>query len=424
MASRLQLHLLREGQAVWNLWRQQHSRKQPNLREADLAGVSLRRVNLCGARLSGADLREADLSDADLSYADLCGAQMNGAKLRRACLDHARLSRAHLSGVRLNNASLKGADLSHAILTGADLRNADLHQAELSETALDGANLNGADLTEAKLYKAKLQGVKLLKAKLCSARLNGANLTDASLDQANLAGANLYEAVLEYTSLNGASLRDACLCQVRLLHASLVRANMDGCQVAGMVVQGVKFQETTQQNLVISLPGTPAVLTDHLEVARFLELLSGRERLRDLIENISTRFVLLLGSFSATWERTCAALRAHGYHPVSVDGDKVVHRDVTQILAPLARLACLLITDQPETSDVVVQIRKLCPALPIISYQFLEELAGNEKVFSYQIQTLSAAALTQKQVSTAEPGEIFASKAAAVSEGKAKKKKS
>ena len=74
----------------------------------------LRRADLSGAYLSGADLRRADLRRADLS----------GAYLRRADLRRADLSGAYLSGADLRRADLSGADLSGAYLSGANLRRA------------------------------------------------------------------------------------------------------------------------------------------------------------------------------------------------------------------------------------------------------------------------------------------------------------
>jgi hypothetical protein len=87
---------------------------------------NLRRADLSGADLSGADLRRADLSGADLRRADLSGADLSGADLRRA----------DLSGADLSGADLSGADLSGAYLSGAYLRMADLKEVKNGKHAL------------------------------------------------------------------------------------------------------------------------------------------------------------------------------------------------------------------------------------------------------------------------------------------------
>ena len=112
------------------------------------AAEYLRRADLSGADLSGANLRRADLSGADLS-----GANLSGANLRRADLSGANLRRADL-----RRADLSGANLRRADLSGADLRRADLRRADLSGANLSGADLSGANLRRADLRRADLSG--------------------------------------------------------------------------------------------------------------------------------------------------------------------------------------------------------------------------------------------------------------------------
>lgn len=72
-----------------------------DLREADLTGSSLRRVrgfdtSLAGAVLFKADMREADLTAADLRDADLRRADLRGAKVSGVRCEGARLERTRL----------------------------------------------------------------------------------------------------------------------------------------------------------------------------------------------------------------------------------------------------------------------------------------------------------------------------------------
>jgi glycosyltransferase involved in cell wall biosynthesis len=108
--------------------------------EEDLQRISwqstrLKEVNLSGHRLAKLDFRDADLEDANLSRCDLSNAvfvnsRLNGARLDDSILRGANLSYADLAGASLVNAQLQNAVLHHAKVWGMDLRGADLSGAE------------------------------------------------------------------------------------------------------------------------------------------------------------------------------------------------------------------------------------------------------------------------------------------------------
>ena len=123
--------------------------------ERDFQGVQLRRedlhgLNLAGANFSGADFTEANLRDTDLQGANFQGAYCNGADLSSANLEKANLQGASLIKTYLLKANLQGANLEEALCTGAFLTRANLQGANLNGTYFNGASLTGADLSQAK----------------------------------------------------------------------------------------------------------------------------------------------------------------------------------------------------------------------------------------------------------------------------------
>ena len=224
--------------AAWNAWRVENPEVQMDLSEANLGGADLRGVNL----------REANLTEANLSRADLSGANLSGANLWRANLRVAYLMKADLSG----------ADLSEANLGGADLRAANLNKAIVSWANLIGANLNDASLTGAGLY-----GTDFTHATLCWADLRGANLVWATLVDADL----------------------RC-------------ADLTGCRVYGVSAWNLKLEKVRQQDLVITPENEPKITVDNIEVAQFVYLLLKNQKIRDIIDTIGRKGVLLLGRFT------------------------------------------------------------------------------------------------------------------------------
>jgi uncharacterized protein YjbI with pentapeptide repeats len=183
------LALLRQGVKTWNNWREQNREIRPCLNEVilslvDLTGVNLRKADLQGAILIGANLSEADLSDTNLLNADL-----NRANLRGANLSETDLSSTNLMRTNLKSVNLAGANLSHTQLREADLRRANLKGANLTKAQLGSANLSGADLTLADLYKADLRGAILQETVLHRTNLKRTIVLDTDFSHAVLTGA-------------------------------------------------------------------------------------------------------------------------------------------------------------------------------------------------------------------------------------------
>ncbi len=187
------LMLLQKGVDAWNQWRQENPSNVPSLSLVNLCEAKLGGANLSGANLLGAQLVGAHLEEASLEKAVLAAARLEEAHLEKANLEGAYLEEAHLEKANLSGANLGKALFIRANLCGANLIQADLSGASLFHANLGGANLSGANLSAVLLSGANLEG----------ANLSGANLSGAILSGANLRRANLKGAKLEGTSLRG-----------------------------------------------------------------------------------------------------------------------------------------------------------------------------------------------------------------------------
>jgi len=232
--------------------------------------------------------------------------------------------------------NLREANLSGVNLRRVNLREANLARANLVRARLDGAYLTGATLPEANLRKADLSGADLDGADLRRADLIRADLVKARLGGADLAGTNLREANLSGADLIGADLRGALL-----VHTNLHGAIISGCRIYGASVWGAKLSKGTQQrDLVITPTDEPEVAVDNIEVAQFVYLLLHNEKIRDVIDTIGRKGVLLLGRFTegriAVLERLREELRKRGYLPIVFNFDKPETKDFTETIRLLA----------------------------------------------------------------------------------------
>ena len=274
--------------------------------------------------------------------------------------------RPNLSGMNLGGATplaLSEADLREAILDGANLSGANLSGANLSGANLDGANLSGV--------------VNLSRANLSEANLRGANLGIACLDEANLSKANLRGANLMDASLARADLRGAYLSGAMMLGTDLTGADLTGCHVYGVSAWGLKLEGATQQNLVITPEDQPAVMVDDLEVAQFIYLLLNREKIRNVIDAVTRRGVLILGRFGdgglALLQAVAAWLRMPengGYLPLLFDFPRPDSKTYTETVRTLAGLARFVIVDLsgpsvPQEITATVDLYEI-PFVPIL----------------------------------------------------------
>jgi Pentapeptide repeats (8 copies) len=118
------------------------------------------------------------------------------------------------------------------------------------------------------------------------------------LSEADLSKANLRRAVLHRADLRGADLRGADLEAATLVDTDLTGADLTGCRIYGVSAWGLKLERTKQQNLVITRLDEPEITVDNIEVAQFVYLLLHNQKIRDVIDTIGKKGVLLLGRFT------------------------------------------------------------------------------------------------------------------------------
>jgi uncharacterized protein YjbI with pentapeptide repeats len=363
--------------------------KQPTKFASDLSGANLGEADLRGANLNRADLNGASLWDANLSGASLIKADLREANFSRAKLSRADFRWAMLTGANLGEADLRGAIFEGGDLISARLRKADLRWAILDHTDLGGANLWQADVRKASLIEANLSRSYLVGANLIRANLGGANLWQADLTRADLTRAILVKATLPRADLSEANLSKADLTEADLTGARLVETNLEGavlsgCRIHGISVWDTKISKATQQqNLIITDRGAPDVTVDNIEVAQFVYLLLHNEKIRDVIDTVGKKGVLLLGRFTegriAVLDRLRDELRKRGYLPIVFNFDKPETKDFTETVRLLAGLSKFVIADitNPKSSPLELQA-----TVPEIMVPFQPIIAQGEKPFA------------------------------------------
>jgi uncharacterized protein YjbI with pentapeptide repeats len=312
MANQEYLDILNQGVEIWNKWRKDHPETK---------------IDLSSTNFNGRDFNGADFSGVDLSFATFLGANLVEAFFYEAYLEQ-------------------------AVFTGAGLRLANFDAAWLWGALINDANLDGASLIQAFIANADFSRSILTEANLAYALLNDSDFIEADLREADLTWSNL-----SGVDFSGADLT--------------------GCSIYGISAWDVDLTETKQSNLIITRPrdnsDEPIITVDNLEVAQFINLLLNNKSIRDVIDTITMKVVLILGRFTPERKAILDAirdeLRKRNYSPVIFDFDKPASRDITETVSTLAHLARFVIADITDAKSIPQELMLIVPNLPSVAVQ-------------------------------------------------------
>ena len=153
----------------------------------------------------------------------------------------------------------------------------------------------------------------------------------------------------------------------------LERATLTDCRIYGISAWGLRLEGAKQLNLNISDEEEPAIMVDNLEVAQFVYLLLNNEKIRQVIDTITSKVVLILGRFTADRKAVLDAirdeLRQRGYLPILFDFEKPAGRDLTETISTLAHLARFIIADITGAKSIPQELQTIVPNLPSVPVQ-------------------------------------------------------
>jgi hypothetical protein len=288
-----------------------------------------------------------------------------------------------------------GEDLRRGGVKEFEQHKIDLRHARLEKKDLRGFDLSFADLHRATLWHSDLSG----------ANLEGADLSSVNLNFANLSGANLRGAILRFS---------------RLAEADVSESLFSGSFVYASSIWNLKGQPKEQVGIVITPKSEPEITVDNLEVAQFIYLLLNNPKVRQVIDTIGKKAVLILGRFTperkAVLDSIRDALRQSGFLPILFDFETPGTRDTQETIVTLAGLSRFVIADITDPKSVPQELGAIVPTLPSVPVQPLLQ-TGHEPwgmydhikryqsvlpLFEYRSQETLLSDLQQKVIAPAE----------------------
>jgi len=157
-------------------------------------------------------------------------------------------------------------------------------------------------------------------------------------------------------------LSEADLSGSHLLGSNINNARISKSKVYGINVWDLVGEFKEQKDLVITPEGNSPITVDNVKVAQFIYLILNNKEIRDVINSLTSKTVLILGRFAiperkVILDRLRDKLREHDLLPIVFDFDRPIDKDFTETIKTLAGISYFVIADvtNPKSSPLELQ---------------------------------------------------------------------
>ena len=257
---------------------------------------------------------------------------------------------------------------------------------------------------------ANLSGLMIQNAFAEGLNLRGAIFEDSEVEEGDFSRADFRDATFRNTRFNktiltGANFDGATLVNCNLNRVNLVEASFRVREITETVIYGISAwdlqvtPESKQSKLIIEktygfysdfvAEGKIPLMVDDIELAQFVYYLTDHKRMRDVLNVMNARGVLILGAFrNGGWQRLDAirARLAHrGYMAMIFDFARPDSMSLTETVVTMAGLAKFMVVDvggpsvPHELLSILTQLKK--PMLAIGKpYAMFSDLADQAPI--------------------------------------------
>lgn len=269
-------------------------------------------------------------------------------------------------GYNLYRCNFSNCDLSEARFYGkisyCEFKGAKLIMAYMDGIEINESNFDGADLTAAILTNSRIRICSFVGSAFAGVYLSGSILQNLDMSRASI-----FETDLTFCTLAGIDFKEAVLKESKIYGISVWDINTEG---------------TRQESLYIG-NGDDSIIVDDLEVAQFIYLILTRQKLRNVINALTSKAVLILGRFSPERKVVLDAIanevRNNNLLPIIFDFDGPETRSTTETIKILAGLSLFVIADITNPKSSPLELQATVPDFQIPFVAIIEE---GQKPFS------------------------------------------
>lgn len=247
---------------------------------------------------------------------------------------------------------------------------------------LSYTNLNRITARNSYFIRCFLAGSDLHFSDICFSFFQNCSFERASLAVTKIGSAEFHEcdftnADLSYCSAEETNFSGSTFISTKLSNMSLVKTNftdtvIDEARVYGVSAWDLVLDGSRQSNIYIEEEGT-SITVPTIEMAQFISLLVNNSKIRDIIDTITSKVVLILGRFTeerkAILDAIKEELQNRDYLPVVFDFEGPNSRDVTETIMTLASLAKFVVADISSPKSIPQELTSIIPHFPSLPVQ-------------------------------------------------------
>ena len=261
---------------------------------------------------------------------------------------------------------------------GVDFSNADMNMATLRNCMFFECNFDNARLTYSDLVDAHFENCSFRHTCMRVSRIGDAEFRNCIFEDCDMS----------YCTAENTSFHESVFTNTKMEYMSLVRTDfsdtsLDSCNLYGISSWDLNLKNSIQYNLNITPSDMPSLTVDNIELAQFLYLMINNQRLRDVLNTITSKVVLILGNFSperkAVLDYIRNYLRKQDMVPVIFDFEKPSSRNLTETVITLASMATYVIADLSSPRSLPHELASIARQLP--SIRFYPIIVSEEKPF-------------------------------------------
>lgn len=249
---------------------------------------------------------------------------------------------------------------------GVDFSNTDFHMVALRDCTFYNCCFDNAQIVFADLVGTHFDSCTFVNTCMRVTKIGDAVFHDCTFEDTDLSYCSA-----ENTSFKGSTLKNSRLEHMSLVANDFSNTSIDGCYVYGISAWDINLENSTQKDLIITPDEMADIRVDNIELAQFLYLLINNDKLRDVIDTITSKVVLILGNFSEerkiVLDNIRNQLRTVDFIPVLFDFEKPNSRDLTETVRTLALMSKFVIVDLSSPRSSPHEIANIATSNPSIT---------------------------------------------------------